>query len=70
MNYETWKECFSQYNLLGIITQNILRSCAGQRLVNNGFEEVGSSDVNHELFSMWFSADRDWQKAILVEIDR
>ena len=70
MNNEIWEECFSQYRLLGSITQNILRNCAAEHLVNRGFEEVGSSDVNHELFAMWETASKNWQKAILAEVDR
>lgn len=72
MNAETqakWEECFSQYRLLGLITRNILKSCAVTRLVNDGFTEVGSSDVNHELFAMWCYSKGDWQKAILFEVD-
>jgi hypothetical protein len=70
MNNEIWNECFSQFRLMGSITQNILRNCAAQHLVRDGFDEVGSSDISHELFSMWRGAGGDWQKAILVEVDR
>jgi len=70
MNNETWNECFSQFNLLGGLTQNMLRKWAADFLVERGFDEIGSSDINHSLFGMWEAADGDWQKAILVEVDR
>lgn len=69
-NQEIWEECFSQFRLLGGIMQNILRNSATNRLVADGFQEVGSSDINHELFSMWSATGGDWQKAALVAIDR
>ena len=70
MNNETWNECFSQFNLLGGLTQNMLRKWAADFLVERGFEEIGSSDINHSLFGMWEAAGGDWQNAILVEVDR
>jgi hypothetical protein len=70
MNNETWNECFSQFNLLGGLTQNMLRKWAADFLVERGFDEIGSSDINHSLFGMWEAADGDWQKAILIEVDR
>ena len=71
MNHqEIWEECFSQFRLLGGLMQTILRNSATKRLVASGFEEVGSSDINHELFAMWNGSNGDWQKAALVEIDR
>lgn len=70
MNNETWNECFSQFNLLGSLTQNLLRKWAADFLVRRGFEEIGSSDINHSLFGMWEAAGGNWQKAILIEVDR
>lgn len=66
---EVWTEAFSQYRLLGPLMKNILRNAATNRLVERGFEEVGTSDVNHELFHMWEIANYDWQKAALIEVD-
>ena len=70
MNNEIWEECFSQYRLLGGIMQNILRNSATNRLIQAGFQEVGSSDINHELFAMWNGSNGNWQHAALVAIDR
>lgn len=69
MNNETWTECFSQYRLLGGLTQAMLRKWAADFLVERGFDEIGSSDINHGLFGMWEAAGGDWQKAILCEVD-
>lgn len=66
---EAFAECFSQFRLLGPITQNMLRTCACDRLLQLEFNEIGSSDINCELFNMWDSAGGDWQKAILFEVD-
>ena len=66
---DTWTECFSQYRLLGPMMKNIMRNSAANRLVARGVMEIGSSDTNHELFSMWKSANNDWQKAALIEVD-
>lgn len=69
MNNETWNECFSQFRLLGGLTQTLLRKWAADFLVRRGFKDIGSSDINHSLFGMWESAGGDWQKAILREVD-
>lgn len=66
---DTWANAFTQYLYLGDMMKNILRNSATRRLVNRGFEEVGSSDVNHELFAMWQSANYDWQKAAVVAVN-
>ena len=70
MNFnESWEECFSQFNLLGSLTQNLLRNWAADFLISRGFDEIGSSDINHSLYGMWEAANGDWQKAILREVD-
>ena len=69
MNNNNWEECFKQFQALAMGTRQILRSCAVTRLVNNGHDEVGSSDVNHELFAMWRTSEGDWDQAILHEVN-
>ena len=64
-----WKECFELYQILSIDLQMILRKCAADHLVERGYEEVGSSDVNHELFSMWTNAGEYWHQAIINEVN-
>jgi hypothetical protein len=57
------------FNLLSKPFQRILRSVASEQLVDGGAEEVGSSDVNHQLFYMYSSAGRDWQRAIIDHVN-
>lgn len=64
-----WTECFELYNILSPDLRQALRKCAIDRLIQSGAEEVGSSDVNHELFSMWMAADGYWHYAILNEVN-
>lgn len=66
---EKWNECFSQFRLLGSMTQQIMRRSSFDRLLKKGAEEVGSSDINYELFSMWEQSNGDWLKAMLFEVD-
>ena len=66
---DVWVECFNQYGTLYHGTRKLLRQVAASRLVEKGFDEVGSSDVNHELFQMWHSANKDWNKAIINEVN-
>jgi len=47
-----------------------MRKCAAERLIKNGCEEVGSPDVNHELFNMWTAAGEFWHQAIINEVNR
>ena len=68
--FETsWKQCFSEYKLLSQALQQILRSCSVQHLIDRGCEEVGSSDVSHELFSMWNCSEKNWEKVVINEVN-
>ena len=69
MNNNKWTECFELYNILSPDLRMVLRKCAAERLINNGAEEVGSSDINHELVSMWTAADGFWHLAIINEVN-
>jgi hypothetical protein len=66
---DVWEECFNQYGALYHGTRRLLRHAAASKLVEQGLDEVGSSDVNHKLFQMWQVANKDWNKAILNEVD-
>ena len=69
MMNKNWNECFELYGLLSPDLKMGLRNCAAQRLVSNGADEVGSSDINHELYSMWTAADGYWHQAIINEVN-
>ena len=64
-----WESCFNQYNAMSMMTRRILRRCAANRLSSFGAEEIGSSDINHELFAMWRQANQDWQQALINEVE-
>ncbi len=69
MKINNWTLCFDQLDAQSGVTRQILRRSAAQRLVDRGFEEVGSSDINHELFAMWQEADQCWQTAMINEVN-
>jgi hypothetical protein len=69
MNNNNWKVCFEQFHAMSDLAQHALRRCAADHLVARGFEEVGSSDVSHELFAMWRYADNNWNKAFIIEVN-
>lgn len=60
----SYEECFSQFRLLGNLTRNILRSSAADEMISNGADEIGSSDINHHLYTKWASYNGDWQKVL------
>ena len=64
-----WTICFDQFNEQSDLARQVLRRCAAEHLVERGFNEVGSSDVNHELFAMWQIANKDWHQAFMDEVD-
>lgn len=49
---------------LGVITQICLRRAAVNALIARGAEEVGSSDISHELFSRYRRHGGDWNQVV------
>ena len=37
----------------------LIRKAACDKMIQRGCEEIGSSDVNHEVYSMW----QDWERS-------
>lgn len=62
---QDWKQCFSQFKELDGMSQQILRRTAVDQLIDQGFNEVGSSDVSASLFSMWKSGNRNWKESYM-----
>lgn len=62
-----WDQCFNQYRSLSALSRQILRNCATTKLIEDGFEEVGSSDISCVLYDMWKASDRDWPTTILQQ---
>jgi hypothetical protein len=49
MNRYTFEESIDLYRRMGELERRMIRSLASRRLVQRGAEEVGTSDINHEL---------------------
>jgi len=64
----TFEEAMGSFKLRSPEMQRILRRVAAERLVRQGFEEVGSSDVNGELANMFTEVNGDWDQIILAEV--
>jgi hypothetical protein len=62
---QDWKQCFSQFKELDGQSQQILRRTAADQLIDQGFDEVGSSDVSASLFSMWKSGNKNWNESFM-----
>ena len=70
MSTNDWPTFIEQFNKLGDLSRTILRNSATNRLIEDGFEEIGSSDISHELYAMWKHADKDFSKAAINEVNR
>ncbi len=68
MNNDKWTQCFKQFRTLSFETQQCMRSYAAMVLVEEGAQEVGSSDVNHQLFAMWEQCNENWSEVILAAL--
>lgn len=49
--------------------QQILRRIAARRIVDKGAEEVGTSDINHELVHMCNEYGGDWDQVYLDALE-
>lgn len=56
----TWEKAFEEFMALPNEIRRTLRRHASDELVRNGAWEVGSSDINHQLFSAWNRCDHNW----------
>jgi hypothetical protein len=65
----TFEEAMNSFKQRSQVAQQILRRIASQRLVNSGAEEVGSSDINHELVSMCNEFGGDWDEVYLWAVN-
>ena len=65
----TFEEAMNSYKQRSDIGRQILRRIASHRLVNRGAEEVGTSDINHELVQMFNEFDGDWDEVYLNALD-
>lgn len=68
-NKYTFEEAIKSYKARSPVAQQLLRRIAAQRLICHGFEEVGSSDVNHELCHMYNEYQGDWDQCYLDALE-
>jgi len=61
---QDWKEAFDAYKALSQGMKLMLRQGATDKLVETGHEEVGSSDINHVLFTEWKINNRSWDQVL------
>ena len=72
-----WNTVMSYFSKFGDHEKQVLRKTAALSLVNNGFEEVGSSDVNHEIVNLFGDAwdvsngspKLDWGRCMEIKIE-
>jgi ADP-glucose pyrophosphorylase len=67
MKTTLWAQCFEEYNKLQFEYRRLLRTIAINNMMESGFEEIGSSDINHSLFNMWIGNGKNWELALHTE---
>lgn len=65
----TFEEAMNSFKQRSPVAQRILRNIASKRLVYGGAEEVGSSDINHELVAMCNEFGGDWDEVYLWAVN-
>ena len=65
----TFEEAMASYKLRSDSARRVLRQIASQRLSRFGAEEVGSSDINHELCAMCNEYQGDWDQCYFDALD-
>jgi len=61
---DSWNACFESYNTLSFGFKYMIRRLASQALIDQGAEEVGSSDTNHQIYSDWKSNSCNWDNVV------
>ena len=49
----TFQEVMAEYNTLGSMFKKIIRNVASDSLLEMGAQEIGSSDVNHQIVVLY-----------------
>lgn len=63
----TMTEAMKAYGNRSAAFKQIIRKVAVQRLISQGFEEVGTSDINHEICNICNQYQGDFD-ALLLEV--
>jgi hypothetical protein len=61
----TLEEAIDAFKKQTEITRRLIRRFASQRLVAHGAQEVGSSDINHEIRNIFSEYDGDYEDAVM-----
>jgi hypothetical protein len=69
MNNITWEEAFGAFNKLPHEIKRALRSNCASLMEEEGCNEIGSSDINHKLFSLYKQNNNSWQAVIAFFLD-
>lgn len=67
--HDTWDVAFGAYNKLPREIQLALRRNAADLMEQEGYEEIGSSDVNHYLYGLYKTNNQSWQAVIAFFLD-
>ena len=59
----TFEEAMNLYQKQCDLTRRLVRRLASQRLVYGGAQEVGTSDINHEVYAICREYDGDFEEA-------
>ena len=64
-----WDEAFEAFNELPhLIKMSLRRNCA-DLMEQEGYAEIGSSDINHKLFALYKQNNKSWQAVIAFFLD-
>jgi hypothetical protein len=64
-----WDEAFEAYNKLPKDIKLALRHNCADLMEQEGWDEIGSSDINHKLFSLYKMNNKSWQAVIAYFLD-
>ena len=65
----TWEEAFGAYNQLPLGIRMALRHNTASLMEEEGYDEIGSSDVNHRMFSLYKENNNSWQAVVAFYLD-
>ena len=65
----TMQEAMMAYNHRSQAFKQIIRRVAAQRLRNHGFEEIGTSDIHHEICNMCNEYHGDFDQLLLHTVE-
>ena len=65
----TMHEAMNAYNQRSQAFKQIIRRVASQRLRNHGFEEIGTSDINHEICNICNEYCGDFDQLLLDTVE-